>query len=156
MRKIRSAYDDDGDQVSNETGLLCSDKSLTKQSEASGCDVNIIVQRWLKSGGAMDLSQRVGQFLDVADLPSDYHSAITFVRNAESMFMALPVSVRERFDNDPGRFLDFAQNPANVPELVSMGLGKAPVEPAGSSDSPLAGEAGAGAPAASVAPSEGV
>ena len=155
MRKIRSAYDDDGDKVSNETGLLCSDKSLAKQSEAQSCDVNVIVQRWLKSGGVMDLSQRVGQFLDVADVP-DYHTSLNFVRNAEAMFLALPVSVRERFDNDPGRFLDFAQNPDNLPEMVAMGLGKAPVEPVGSSGSPLTGEAGAPTPAASVPPSEGV
>lgn len=155
MRKIRSAYDGDGDAVSNDTGLECLDKSLAKQSEASMCDVNVIVQRWLKSGGAMDLSQRVGQFLDVADVP-DYHTSLNFVKSAESMFLALPVSVRERFDNDPGRFLAFAQDPANVPELVSMGLGKAPVEPAGSPGSPRAGEAGAAAPASSGIPSEGV
>ena len=155
MTKIRSAYDGDGDIVSAETGLLCSDKSLAKQSEATACDVNVIVQRWLKSGGVMDLSQRVGQFLDVADVP-DYHTSLNFVKSAESMFLALPVSVRERFSNDPGRFLAFAQDPANVPELVSLGLGKAPVEPVGSTDSPLAGDTGAPAPVSSVDAPKGV
>ena len=140
--QIRSAYDGDADAVSAKTALTCADVSLAKQSEAAACDVNLIVQRWLKSGGTMDLSQRVGDFLDVSDVP-DYHSALNFVKSANSMFDALPATVRERFDNDPGQFVAFCSVPDNLPEMVTLGLAKAPAEPVGSPVSPLAGAAGA-------------
>lgn len=128
--------------------------SRTKQSEAAACDINNIVSRWMKSGSACDLTARVGQFLDVSNVP-DFHAACNFVAGAKSLFLELPAEVREEFNNDPGRFLKFASNPANFDKLVSMGLaskpvppGPAPAAPAGSPDSPLAGEAGEAAQAA--------
>lgn len=41
-------------------------------------------------------------------------------------FMTLPASVRERFANDPGEFLKFAEDPANLDEMVDMGLATYP------------------------------
>ena len=145
--KIRSAYDIDLNDV--ETGLACLEPSLTKQSEASACDVNQIVSRWLKSGGAIDLSERVGQFLDVSEIP-DYHTCQTFIATAQSMFGMLPSNVRERFDNDPGKFLDYASDPKNFDGLVELGLAKKrPVDgAAGPTDSPSAATAAGAAEAA--------
>jgi hypothetical protein len=49
------------------------------------------------------------------------------------MFMSLPAKIRSRFQNDPGAFLDFVQNPENRDEMIELGLAKAqpraPVEP---------------------------
>lgn len=123
--KIRSAYDVDLNE-DIETGLSCLEPTLTKQAEAEACDVNRIVERWLKSGGAIDLSERVGQFLDVSEVP-DYHSCQNFIASAQAMFGLLPADVRERFENDPGKFLDFASDGKNAEELVSMGLATAKV-----------------------------
>ena len=34
----------------------------------------------------------------------------------------MPLEVRKRFNYDPSAFLEFAENPNNLDELVSMGL----------------------------------
>ena len=133
--------------------LVCEDASLTKQSEAAACDVNNIVKHWIQSGGAMDLSQRVGQFLDVSAVP-DFRSCQQFLIDAENMFLSIPADVRARFNNDPAVFLDFVQNPANSDELVKLGLATAKslaagAALAGSASAPEAGGASKDAPIAS-------
>lgn len=139
--KIRSAYD--ADLNDHDTGLICPEPTLTKQADAAACDVNLIVSRWLKSGGAMDLSQRVGQFLDVSDIP-DFHACQSFIASANSLFGSLSSEIREKFDNDPGQFLSFASDPANEEALSSMGIIPPikPVEGAGHSNSPQATSTG--------------
>lgn len=144
MSKFRSAYD----LGSRKKGLVCLDESKTKQSEADACDVNRIVARWLKSGGTIDLCQRVGQFLDVADIP-DYKGCLNFVASANSMFAALPADIRERFDNDPGAFLAFADNPENADAMIELGLAKA-VEGAAPLASAIAPDTAAASQAASA------
>lgn len=105
--------------------------SLTHQSFRRECDVNYIIQRFRKIYG--------GDFLEVyknhtggsyGDFTAvvDYQSAIEQVRRADAMFDALPSNLRSKFDNDPGKFLDFCQNPANLEQMREMGLAKkAPV-----------------------------
>lgn len=151
----RCEYQDDL-STDVDCGLRCEDESLTKQSEAAACDINNIVRHWIKSGGAMDLSQRVGQFLDVAEVP-DFQTCQQFIASASDLFMSLPATVRDRFKNDPGEFLAFVQDPKNVDEMVEMGLAtkKAPVEPAGLPESPLAGATGTGAQATAAASAAG-
>lgn len=146
MVSIRSAY-----SPRVRSALACPDKVITKQSEAAACDINNIVARWKKSGGALDLSQRVGHFLDVADIP-DFQGCHNFVLAARDLFLSLPAELRSRFDNDPGSFLNFASNPANMAEMVKLGLATPVAAPAGSPDSPLAGDATDGGEAAKDAP----
>ena len=40
------------------------------------------------------------------------------------MFMALPSKVRREFDDDPGTFLDFANDPKNTDRMIELGLVK--------------------------------
>lgn len=152
---IRSAYDD----PYKDPGLTCSEPTLTKQSEAEACDINNIVKRFQQSGGAIDLQERVGQYADVANIP-DYKGCLDFIAQAQAMFMMLPSMVRERFENDPGQFLDFVQNSDNSSELVSMGLAtaKEPVVgagPSGSPSAPTTGGASTDAPIATITPGTG-
>ena len=44
------------------------------------------------------------------------------VATANSMFQDLPSSIRNQFQNDPGQFLDFVQDPENLEEMREMGL----------------------------------
>ena len=41
---------------------------------------------------------------------------------AEEAFNAMPAEVRDRFQNDPGRFLEFANDASNYDEALKMGL----------------------------------
>ena len=43
------------------------------------------------------------------------------IRAAEA-FAAMPADVRDRFQNDPGRFLEFANDASNYDEALKMGL----------------------------------
>ena len=44
------------------------------------------------------------------------------IRAAEEAFNAMPAEVRDRFQNDPGRFLEFANDASNYEEALKMGL----------------------------------
>lgn len=96
-------------------------KSLTKQSFAKEANVNFIVERYQKTGAAEHLEVYKGSYMDVVG-EVDYHSALNQVSLAREMFESLPSAVRNRFDNDPGAFLDFAMDEANLPEMREMGL----------------------------------
>lgn len=160
LSHVRNGFEPDYN--SDDYGLDCSADGVTKQSFAAECDVNNIVNRWLKSGQLPMANNSMAQYLDVSNV-SDYHACLNMVLQAQSMFQALPASVRDRFQNDPGKFLEFAENPANAAEMVSLGLA-VPREP--STVEPSAaqrageGEAVGGSPTPdvkpAVAPSGGV
>lgn len=107
------------------------EESLTKQSFRKECDINYIMKKFQQQYGVdlMTVHPRAlgGHFGDFSEV-LDYRSAIEQVRKAEAGFMELPAQLREKFDNDPGRFLEFVQNPANLNELVNLGLAHNPQE----------------------------
>jgi len=102
--------------------------SRTKQSMAGETDINFIVNRFQKTGVIAHQARYEGQYGEFE--PIDFHEAMNIVASATEMFAALPSNVRAQFANDPGAFLDFANNPDNSAALQSMGLGRTPVKPA--------------------------
>jgi len=54
------------------------------------------------------------------DQPSaaDFHTAMNLVADTESMFEELPSSVRESFDNDPTKFLDYIEDEERRNEIL--------------------------------------
>ena len=52
----------------------------------------------------------------------DFQSSMNVIRAAEEAFNAMPAEVRDRFQNDPGRFLEFANDASNYEEALKMGL----------------------------------
>lgn len=118
---IRNPYNYPGEFVSRATGLDCSgDPVLTKQEMRDECDINVIVARFGLTG-RMPQSVRLPSYGDFTGV-LDFRSALEAVRSAESSFMELPAKVRERFANDPQRFLEFCQDPANTDEARRLGL----------------------------------
>lgn len=113
------------DENSLENGFDClSDHedhlSKTVQSERDNADINVIVKRF-KVTGQLPQGVRVPSYGDYTTV-SDFRTAMNMVREAEENFMELPSQVRFKFGNDPQAFLEFCQDPANVPEMVKMGL----------------------------------
>lgn len=96
----------------------------TQQSFKDDADVNLIMKRFEKTGMIDHLNEFQGQYGDFLDVPQSYHDAVNQVLAADAMFMTIPAKVRERFGNDPGRFLAFVDDPANVDEMVSLGLAR--------------------------------
>ena len=64
---------------------------------------------------------RVPQYVDFEEA-FDFQSSMNVIRAAEEAFNAMPAEVRDRFQNDPGRFLEFANDASNYDEALKMGL----------------------------------
>lgn len=96
--------------------------TLTKQAFKEECDINEILKR---AANGQDLSgsisSRVAQYGDFTQFP-DFHESMNVVARAQEAFMELPWQVRERFANDPGKFVEFCQDEKNYDEAVKLGL----------------------------------
>ena len=118
LAKVRNGYEPDYN--SDDFGIDCSKDDCTKQSFKDECDVNNIVNRWLKSGQLPLASMSSPSFIDVSGVP-DYHTALNIVRQSQDMFAALPAAVRDRFGNDPGQLLAFVEDEKNLDEAIRLG-----------------------------------
>lgn len=128
VKKYVRAYDAyDADAVSNETGLACKDESKAIQSQKDEADINTIVRNFGITGKLPE-NVRAPVYGDF-DFVGDYRSAIEAVRAAEASFMAMPAEVRARFENDPGKFVDFCSDSANLEEMRKLGLAVAAAAP---------------------------
>lgn len=99
------------------------DHSLAKQAFRDECDINNIMKRFERDGVLAHYNTYQGDYGDFTDCP-EYHDAQNKVLAANEMFLTLPGAIRERFGNDPGRFLGFVADPKNVDEMIALGLAK--------------------------------
>lgn len=133
---LRSAFNYDTDAVSNETGLKCLDASLTQQHFAEECDINTIVDRFMRTGVMPEgvLTPSYADFDEVVD----FQSAQNAIRAAQENFFRMPAEIRARFQNSPQVFLEFFGDPANQEEAIKLGLATRRVSP----DKQIDGSAG--------------
>ena len=114
--KIRFHYADTI-QVNQHVG----EETMTQQHMAESTDINHIMKRYEQSGLLEHVNQYQGEYGDFTVMP-DFHTAMNKIKEAEDMFLTIPASIREKFDNDPGKFVEFATNSENLGELREMGL----------------------------------
>ncbi|UOF78991.1 scaffold protein [Microviridae sp.] len=117
---LRSAYNYDTMEASNQAGLQCLDPSLTQQQFKEEADINTIVDRFLRSG-VLPTPAIMPQYVDYEGI-FDFQSAMNVVRAADENFMRLDAKVRARFNNSPQEFLEFFANPDNTDEAIRLGL----------------------------------
>lgn len=99
--------------------------SLTIQSEKDKCDLEVIRAIYAKSGVMNNIrtdQPRYGDFTSSREL----HDVLLRAQEAHEDFMELDAQIRARFDNDPGKLLDYVADPKNAAEAVKLGLIKAP------------------------------
>lgn len=102
--------------------------SRTKQQFAKEADINNIMAKYAATGVLVDPlvpRNRKPFYGDFSAMPNFLECEIG-VAQARSEFERLPSRLRDRFDNDVVKLLDFLQDPANDAEAVSLGLKKAP------------------------------
>lgn len=99
-------------------------KSMTKQEFKKDTDLNVIMRKFQVTGAMDHVNMHQGNYGQHS--PLDYHQARTVIAEANSMFEDLPSSVRNRFDNEPAKFLDFVQNENNYDEARELGIALAP------------------------------
>lgn len=123
---------EDGSIKRRQVGLDCQaaiaagEKVLTEQSHKAEVNINQIVRRH-----GMDLISKTAalmapamRFDDVTG--NDFQEAMEKVERAKYAFMALPSPIRDKFENNPAKFLDFVQNPDNLTQLQEWGLAQRP------------------------------
>lgn len=101
-----------------------SEGGRTHQSFKDECDINRIMARHRKTGIVRQTLARP-QYGDFSNLP-DYQEAMNTVVQADAMFAELNSEVRNKFENDPQKFLDFCDNPDNLDEAIRLGIAAKP------------------------------
>lgn len=117
---FRSAYNTGNGKYSE----IHNDDGLTEQSHASSCDINLILAQFMETGIMPNMKQNNPQYGDVSEI--DFQDIQNQLAHAKSLFEELPDPVKAQFDNEPFKFLQFAENPENQSALVEMGLAHAP------------------------------
>lgn len=127
MTTIKSAYD----RVRDHEPLLFLDAdgeclpTLTKQSFKHECDINHIVKKYDKTGIITHVNKAIAQYGDFTQ-ENEYQEALDLIKTSNHNFMQIPSEIRGRFDNNAGKFLEFATNPDNLDEMVNLGLAVKP------------------------------
>lgn len=102
------------------TGYSSDKPSRTKQAHKDECDINRIMAKYQKTGAIAHLSKYRPAYAELTG--ESFMEMMHKVKAAETMFDDLPASLRKKFNGNPADFLRFVQNPANLPEMVSLGL----------------------------------
>lgn len=132
-------HDQDGNEHENPT----------QQHLKDATDINLILKRYDRDGVLTHVNQARAIYGDFT-IVSEYQEALDYVADAQERFAELPSGIRKRFQNDPGQFVEFVTNPANLPEMYDLGLAerppaRAPAEEA--SEAPQEASAGPNPPA---------
>lgn len=96
--------------------------SMTKQSFKDECDINNILDRYQRTGMIDHLTKHNYQYGDFD--PVEYHDAMNTIAEGNTMFEELPSKVRAYFEGDPQKFMEYAQDEANIEQLREWGLAK--------------------------------
>lgn len=100
------------------------EESKTQQSDKDDTNINVIVGRFMKTGQVPQVKDNPilgGDFTAGAD----FRDHLEFIREAKEAFHEIPAKVRMHFNNDPARFIDFASDPENLPQMRKWGLAEA-------------------------------
>lgn len=95
-------------RVSRETATdFTGVESMTQQQFAEEVDINTIMRRFGLTH-VLPANLEAGVYGDFSGI-TDFESAVATVDRARSGFMALPAEIRDKFSNDPGRLIAYAQ-----------------------------------------------
>lgn len=116
---FRSAYNKGNEKYSHDFP-----NGITEQYHNDSCDINQILAQFMETGIMPPTNQRTPNYMDVSEI--DFQTMQNQLANAKSLFEQLPEHVKANFDNEPFKFLQFAENPQNAQALHDMGLANAP------------------------------
>jgi len=97
------------------------------------------------------VNQRLPHFEDVSDI--DFQAAQNLIADAKSMFLDIPSGIRARFDNDPGKLLDWVHDPKNAKEASDLGFLNLDLCPPGYYQAPTTNPSSSPSPSIPPAPS---
>lgn len=97
--------------------------SRTQQQFKSECCIHNILSQASRTGAFQHVNKAIAQYGDFTEV-NEYRENLHKIQTANDAFLDLPSAVRRRFDNDPGKFFEFASDPSNLDELRKLGLAK--------------------------------
>jgi phage internal scaffolding protein len=101
--------------------------SLTQQHLKPEVDINNIIAKYNRQGVIEHVNNAVAEYGDFSAV-NEYQESLNMVIRAQESFAALPSHIRKLFDHDPGQFFEFATDPENASEMISLGLAAPPPE----------------------------
>lgn len=123
MPTWKTPYNHDTNFESDRTALFCEDESLTQQQFKDETDINIILQRFTRTGELPPIVLPE-HFMDTTTQPT-FKEMNERLAEASAMFYELPASKRAEFLNDPTRWADAvvkATESGNANALASLGI----------------------------------
>ena len=78
------------------------------QSWADECDINILMAKFT-NGDRTALMQRVGEYLDLSNIPDNFNDMLNITTKAGAVFDSLPTDVKKIFGNNVNNFLSNSQ-----------------------------------------------
>lgn len=114
---FKTPYDPDS---SVDDVIYNNEPSLTEKFHADSVDINNIVDQYLR-GATVPGNSRVPRYIDCTDIMS-YQDSLDMVRCVNEQFDSLPAKLRGFFDNDPGQYFEFVNDPDNLEESIRLGL----------------------------------
>jgi len=94
--------------------------SRTKQEHAESTDIYNMLNRFQKTGEIRTngVQPMYGDFSQIGD----YRQAREMLAETEENFLKLPSKIRDRFQNDPAKLIDFVADNKNREEAIKLGL----------------------------------
>lgn len=112
-----------GELTNPATGEIFTPPRRVKQSHVAECDINNILKHFSATGqlNHVRANSAMGAYADLPD-NIDFQESLNIIKQGETAFSSLPSKVRDRFGNDPAKFLEFMADPSNIPEAIKLGL----------------------------------
>lgn len=127
---LRTGFNYDVDSVSLSTSIDASVEYMAKclpdekvrcaqQSSGDEHDIVNLVDKLVNYGVGVQMPVPISDDFVAGE---DFHDAMNRVARARDEFLQLPAHVRSKFDNDPGKFLDFFHDDKNIEDARKMGF----------------------------------
>ena len=100
--EYESYYDDNGNLELRPCGKV--DQYMDIQSHADSVDINIILARYV-NGDESALNRAQGFYGDISSAPQSIIDVMNLVMKGEREFNALPIAVKEKFENNFAQFI---------------------------------------------------
>jgi phage internal scaffolding protein len=95
-------------------------ESRVDESQKKLTDIHELLEPAIRNGLLRHAIQYESEYDDIPAIT--YQDALDTVAKASEMFDALPVKIRNRFNNDPKQFLEFTSDPKNADEMQKLGM----------------------------------
>lgn len=118
--KCRTAYNARDEE--NVGIIFAEDEGLTQQHFKDECDVNLIIERYARTGVLEHTSDVEPFFGDVSEVPTNLADSYDRLARAEAAFMALPAEIRKSLDNNPANLESWLSEPENRFKAEEFGL----------------------------------